>query len=139
MADFVVLDAEAVSALASPRERTVAARRAQAVLAEAGRRNVLVRIPAAVLTEVYRGGPRRDAAVDRVLGRGNRVLALDRATARLAGQLMGRDGLDSRHVVDATVVATAIRLGGAVIVTADPDDMRSLARRHGNVAVQRLR
>jgi predicted nucleic acid-binding protein len=137
MPGFVVLDAEAVSVLAWPRERAVAARRAQAVLAEAARRNALVRIPTAVLTETYRG-TRRDAGIDRILGHGNRVVPLDHRTARLAGQLLGRDGLDSCHAVDATVVATAVRLGGAVVVTSDPQDLRSLARQHPNVAIQPL-
>lgn len=137
MPGFVVLDAEAVSVLAAPRERAVSARRAQAVLTEAARRNALVRIPSAVLIETYRGS-RRDAGIDRIVGHGNRVVTLDYQASRLAGQLLGRDGLDSCHSVDATVVATAIRLGGAVILTGDPQDMRSLARQHPNVAIQPL-
>ena len=137
MATFVVLDSEAVSALAAPRERAVAARRAQAVLTEAARRNALVRIPAAVLTEVYRGTG-RDAGVDRVVGRGNRVVPLDHRTARVAGALVGRDQLDSCHTVAASVVATAIRLGGAVVASGDPDDLGALARDHRNVVIQGL-
>lgn len=137
MASFLVLDAEAVSVLAWPEERGVASRRAQAVLAEAERRSALVRIPAAVLTEVYRGSA-RDAGVDRLVGRGNRVTPLDHRIARLAGALLGRRRLDSRHAVDATVVATAARLGGAVVLTGDPDDLRVLAADHANVAIQAL-
>jgi len=60
------------------------------------------------------------------------------ATAKVAGALLFRDGLDSCHAVDAFVVASAIRLGGAVIATGDPDDITSLARDHGNVTVFRL-
>lgn len=134
MASFLVLDSEAVSAVASARERGVAARRAQAVLAEAARRNALVRIPSAVLAEVYRG-TRRDAAVDRIVGRANRVVPLDHRIARVAGGLLGRDGLDSCHAVDASVVATAVRLDGAAVLTGDPDDLRLLAREHSNVAI----
>lgn len=137
MPSFLVLDGEAVSALAAPRERGVAARRVQAVLVEASRRNALVRIPAAVLTEVYRGS-RRDVGVDRVVGRGNRVVALDYRIARTAGGLLGRDDLDSCHAVDASVVATAVRLGGAVVSTGDPEDMRSLARNHRSVIIHPL-
>lgn len=137
MPTFLVLDSEAVSSLANPREQTVSARRAQALLTEAARRNALLRVPAAVLTEVYRGG-RRDAAVDRIIGRANRVIALDHRTSRIAGGLLGRDGLDSCHAVDALVVATAIRLGGAVIATGDPEDLASLARDHRNVMIQSL-
>jgi predicted nucleic acid-binding protein len=135
---FLVLDSEPLSALAAARERGVAARRAQAVLAEAARRNALVRIPAAVLTEVYRG-TRRDAAVDRIVGRANRVVALDHRIARLAGGLLGRHGLDSRHAVDASVIATAVRLGGAAVLTGDAGDLRPLARDHRNVAIVPLR
>jgi predicted nucleic acid-binding protein len=134
VASFVVLDSEAVSALASARERSVAARRAQAVLDEAARRNALVRIPAAVLMEVYRGSA-RDVRIYRVVGRGNRVVDLDHRTARVAGALLGRDDLDSSHAVDASVIATAVRLGGAVVATGDPEDLRSLARDHRNVAI----
>lgn len=137
MPSFLILDSEAVSALAAARERRVAARRAQAVLVEAFRRNSLVRIPAAVLSEVYRGA-RHDAGVDRVIGRGNRVLSLDHRIGRIAGGLLGRDDLDSCHAVDASVVATAVRLGGAVVVTGDADDLKSLARDHRNVVVQPL-
>ena len=107
------------------------------MLTQAWRRNALVRIPAAVLTEVYRGS-RRDAGVDRVVGRGNRVVQLDHRTARIAGRLLGRDALDSCHAVDGLTVATAIRLGGAVVATGDPDDLRALARDHPNVVVQDL-
>lgn len=137
MAGFLVLDAEAVSALAWPTESGVAGRRAQAVLAEAHRRSALVRIPAAVLAEVYRGSA-RDAGIDRLVGRGNRVMPLDHRIARLAGALLGRRRLDSRHAVDATVVATAARLGGAVVLTADPADLRALAAGHANVAISAL-
>lgn len=138
MSSFLVLDAEAVSALASARERAVAARRAQGVLAEAAQRNALVRIPAAVLCEEYRGG-RRSAAADRVVGRANRVVPLDQRIARTAGGFLDRDGLDSCHAVDASVVATAVRLGGAVVLTGDPDDLRALARENQNVAIIPLR
>ncbi|MGH2771823.1 MAG: PIN domain-containing protein [Actinomycetota bacterium] len=137
MPSFLVLDSEAIGALAAPRERAAAARRAQAVLVEAFRRKALVRIPAAVLTEVYRGS-RRDAGFDRVIGKGNRVVPLDHRIGRTAGGLLGQDGLDSCHAVDASVVATAARLGGGVVVTADADDLRSLARNHPNVVIQPL-
>jgi predicted nucleic acid-binding protein len=37
--------------------------------------------------------------------------------------------------IDALVVATAIRLGGGVIVTHDPDDLGRLASRHPTVSI----
>jgi predicted nucleic acid-binding protein len=137
VADVFVLDSEAISALAAPRERGTARARAKAVVAAAVLESAEVLVPAAVLTEVY-SGTDRDAGVDRVVGRRNRVVPLDHVTARVAGRLLGRDRLDSCHAVDASVVATAIRLGGATIITGDPDDIRSLAREHPNVIVRPL-
>jgi hypothetical protein len=92
-------------------------------------------VPASVLIEVYRGKP-RDVGVDRAVGRVNAVSPLDHRSARLAGALLGRDDLDSCHAVDASVVATAMLLGGATIITGDPDHMRSLARDHPNVLIE---
>jgi predicted nucleic acid-binding protein len=134
MTSYVVLDSEAVSALAFPRERGVSARRAQAILAEAERRNALVRIPAVVLAEVYRGKP-RDAGIDRIVNEPNRVVTLDARAGRLAGRMLGRRKLDSRHAVDALVVATAATLGAAVVVTGDPSDLAKLASDHRNVVI----
>lgn len=74
----------------------------------------------------------------RILGRGIRAITLGQATARRAGNLRHRDRLDSCHIVDAIVVATAIRLGGGIVATGDPDDLRSLAREHANVKVEPL-
>jgi predicted nucleic acid-binding protein len=135
---YYVLDSEALSALASPRERGTAFARAKAVLVAAKEGNAQIRIPAPVIAEVHRGG-RRDAAVNRVLGKHNGVVPMDAAIARTAGALLGRDGLDSCHAVDAFVIATAIELGVAVVCTGDPDDLDSLAREHENVVVLGLR
>lgn len=126
MAAVVVLDAEAVEALARPRERTAAALRAQAVLTVAARRRALVRVPSVVLAELYRNDA-RDAAIDRLIGPVVGVITTGRRIARIAGGLLGRDRLDSCHLVDAAVIATAVRLGGAVVMTGDPDDLRLLA------------
>ena len=133
MARFLILDSEALSALANPRERGAQARRAQAVLASAHRCDALVRVPAPVLVETCRGTA-RDAAVSRVL-RHIPVVPTDTQIARRAGALLDRHGLDSRHAVDAIVVATAIRLGGGLVATGDPDDIRLLASGFANVRV----
>lgn len=37
--------------------------------------------------------------------------------------------------IDALVVATAIRFGGGIVVTHDPDDLRALAARHPSVSI----
>ena len=49
-----------------------------------------------------------------------------------------RDRLDSCHVVDCIVVATAVRLGGGVIATEDQTDMQRLARDHPNVVIRSM-
>jgi predicted nucleic acid-binding protein len=134
----VLLDAEALSVLAASKERGVARRCAQATLAAAVERNAVVRVSAAVLVEVYRGQA-RDAAVDRVLNQGIDVLPVDRTTARIAAGLLTRAQLDSRDAIDALVVATAVRLGGALILTSDPDDLGVLAMDHPTIEIQALR
>ena len=134
----IVLDTEALSVLASPKERGASARRAQAILQAAAIRNAPVRTTAGVLVEVYRGKA-RDAAVDRVLNQGIEVLPVDHGTARVAARLLTEAGLDSCSAVDAIVVATAVRLGGALILTSDPDDLSRLASNHPGVEIRGLR
>jgi len=92
----------------------------------------LVRVPAAVLVEVYRGR-KDDAAVDFAIKRIGRVVPAGQSIAKLAGRLLARHRLDSAHAVDALVVATAIRLGGGLIATHDPDDLGRLATEYPNV------
>jgi predicted nucleic acid-binding protein len=134
----LVLDSEALSSLVR-RRRGAEIDRARAVLRVAHERGLRVVVPAAVLLEVYRG-TRADGAVDSALTRtGAYVMTTGRAVARVAGGLLARDRLDSCHAVDAAVVATAVRLGGAVISTGDPGDLRRLARDHRNVQVMALR
>ena len=95
----------------------------------AARLGLPVRVPTAVLVEAY-CGTSADAAVDRLFQSGVRPIAMGQGMARLAGALQRRDRLDSCHTVDALVVATAARLGGGIVATGDPDDLRSLARQH---------
>lgn len=131
-----VLDSEALAAVASPNERGAAARRAQAVLEAVERRGGRAVVAAPVLAEVSRG-PRRRAAVDRVLSR-LPVIPTDRAVAERAGTLLENHRLDSRHAVDAFVVATAAGLGHSVILTGDSLDLSTLAAEHLAVAIQQL-
>lgn len=138
MADTLILDAEAVAALAWPQERAVLAERARALLTIAREREAIVRVPVGVLAEVCRG-QRRDAAVAHLLnGRGIEVEPLTTTTARQAGALLHVAGLDSADAVDAFVVATAIGFGRAVIATSDPDDLARLAANHPDVIVVAL-
>ena len=98
-------------------------------------RNAPVRIPAAVLVELYRGHG-TDEAIDVVLARGfAQVVTTGARMARIAGHLLGNIGADSALAIDALVVATAVRFGGGIVATHDPDDLRRLAAGHANVTV----
>ncbi len=131
----LVLDSRALEVLADRKADPAASRRVRNMLAAASRLGVPVRVPTAVLSETYRGG-RADSAVDYVLGRGIRPITMGQAMARLAGLLRTRDRLDSCHTVDAFVIATSVRLGGGLVATGDPHDLRRLARDHPNVRVE---
>jgi predicted nucleic acid-binding protein len=138
VAEVLILDAEALSALAHATARSVAAARARAILAVAHEHRALVRVPSAVLAEVCRGGA-RDAAVNRVLASGAiAIVNLDAAIARRAGALLAAAKMSSAHAVDAFVVATAAALGRAIVATGDPDDIGRLAAREPHVSVYAL-
>ena len=127
MAEALILDSEAITALAYPASRAVVARRASAILRLAQDRRALVRIPSPVLAEVCRGA-RHDAAINLLLNNpGVQVFDLTRALAQQAGHLLERVKLSSAHAIDAFVVATALHFDTAVIATGDPRDMRRLA------------
>jgi predicted nucleic acid-binding protein len=131
----LILDSEALSALAHPRASAERHQRVRAGLRSAQRRNEPVRIPSATLVELYRGGG-RDEAVDLELGRGYaKVVTTGVRIARIAGHLLAAVGAGSEMAVDALVVATAIRLGGGLILTHDPGDLERLAANHPNVRV----
>lgn len=131
-----VLDSEALSVLARPKERGASMRRAQVVLEAIHRAGGVPTIPAPVLAEVVRG--RRAAAVDRVVRIGQ-VVPTDRPIAERAGQLLEGAGLGSAHAVDAFVVATAATVGPCVILTGDLEDLGRLAVDLPGVAVRSLR
>ncbi len=101
-------------------------------------RNAPIRIPAAVLVELYRGRG-TDSAIDAVLARGfAQVVTTGARMARVAGHLLADVGAGREMAVDALVVATAIRFGGGIIATRDPVDLGRLAAAHPNVAVLRI-
>lgn len=134
----LVLDAEALSTLARPHENSGRHDLVRAAMRSAHDRNHPVRIPAAVLLELYRG-PRIDEPIDRILAQGfARVITTGARIARIAGHLLGAASAGSEQAVDALVVATAIRLGGGLVLTHDPDDLSRLAANHPNVAVSAI-
>jgi predicted nucleic acid-binding protein len=133
---LAVLDSEALAALSFPRERALAGRQAQAVLVAVERLGGRACVPAPVIAEVARS-PARRAGVDQVL-RQLPVVGTDRAIATLAGNLLGRSRLDSRHAVDAFVAATALGASPAVVLTGDPDDFTRLIGDDPGVLVRPL-
>jgi predicted nucleic acid-binding protein len=131
----LILDTEALSALARPRSARQRHERVRAAMRSAERRNEPVRVPSAVLVELYRGAG-TDEAIDQVLGRGfARVVTTGVRIARIAGHLLALAGRDSDLAIDALVVATAVRLGGGLVLTHDPGHLELLAANHPNVQV----
>lgn len=122
MARVLILDSEAVSALAEKRkgmaERLAAAQ-------EADHRVV---IPTVVLAEVGTGSP-ADAAIWHVLRRIPTV-DLPQGVAMRAGALRARADSVRRKkrdlTVDAIVAATAVELVPSVVITADKRDLEFL-------------
>jgi hypothetical protein len=135
MAEALILDSEALNALAKRIERGFLADRVRAILEVAMQRGGLVRVPAPVLAEVCRG-PRFDAAVNHVLSsRGVRVENLTESIARRAGALLAKAKLSSTHAVDAFVVATAAEFPSAVIATGNAGDIARLAASFKHIRV----
>lgn len=135
MAEALILDSEAVNALAHASSRGVLADRAHAILTVAHDKRALVRIPAPVLAEVCRG-PRFDSAVEHLIAsRGIGITELTRPIAQRAGHLLASAKLSSAHAVDAFVVSTAFEFDAAVIATGDPNDIRRLAARSSRIRV----
>lgn len=66
------------------------------------------------------------------------VYPVDTRTGVRAGQLLGRIRAGSQLAVDAFLVASADVLGGAIVATSDPDDLRRLAAHTSNVTIADL-
>lgn len=127
MAEALILDSEALNALARPTERGSLSVRARAITRVAHERGALVRVPAPVLAEVCRG-TRFDAAINHLLNReAIRVADLTRVTAQRAGALLAKANMSSANAVDAFVVATALEFEAAVIASGDPKDIQRLS------------
>jgi hypothetical protein len=138
MAEALILDSEALNALANPGERGVLAVRMRAILQIARDHSAIVRVPAPVLAEVCRT-PRFDASVNRVLAtKGIVVAVLTERIARRAGHLLARAKLSSRHAIDAFVVATALDYPESLITTGDVTDIERLAAGFNQVRTFRI-
>lgn len=123
----VILDSGAVIALAVGQGRA-----RQLVERALKQRDVLV-VPAVVIAETTRGGP-RDAGVNRVLKSVHNVASVTERIAREAGRLLAAAGLPN-VTVDALVVAEASRQEPTVILTSDVRDISALAAGYPHVRV----
>jgi hypothetical protein len=92
-----------------------------ALLGEAVKRRLPVRVPAGVVGQVWRGGARQALLARFLRAREVDLLPLDAPTARAAGELCGLAG--AADVIDASVVLAA-RPSGDTVLTSDPDDLR---------------
>ncbi len=137
MSRCLVLDAEALSALAGRRSKRQGEVRAALTVALRFRREVIV--PALVLAELCRG-PKRSALVDACLSRetGLLIRSTDRPFARLVGGILAGARASSEHIVDAHVVAAAVERGGGVILTGDVDDLSRLAAPYRDILVSSI-
>lgn len=122
MARVLILDSEAVAALAGKRKGMTER------LAAAHQADHRVLIPTVVLAEVATGAP-RDAAIWHVLGKIPSV-APPETVAMRAGSLRERADRVRRKkrdlTVDAIVAATAVELAPSVVITADRSDLELL-------------
>lgn len=136
----LVLDSTALAQLArSRRLKPVGPGRVHAALRAALEADAQVLVPAAVLSELYRGAA-HDQAVDACLGRYGQITVADttRSLARHIGHLLASAEMSSEHHVDAAVLATALNAGGGLILTGDPGDLGSLAAGHPRIQIERL-
>jgi predicted nucleic acid-binding protein len=130
----LVLDSEAIAALArgGEQERTVRA----AVTAAADASTEVV-VPAAALAELYRGGA-GDQAIDSCLGAdgGIAVIPTDRALARRIGKILADAGRATEDHADGSVVAVCAAAGGGLILTGDPRKVTELCGRTPSIVVR---
>ena len=125
----LILDSGAVIALSRGDSR------ARSHLAQAIATKTRVEIPLVVLAETLRGGA-RDAMTYRLLKAVGSVPEMHEAHGRLAGELLGQARMSA--TIDALVVAQAVEMGGAAILTGDRDDLMRLAAEHPEVEIRSL-
>jgi hypothetical protein len=138
LAEALILDSEALNALANPTGRGSLSVRARAIAQVAHERGALVRVPAPVLAEVCRGS-RFDAAVNLFLNHGAVAVAdLTREIAQRAGALLTRTRMSSVNAIDAFVVATALEFDSAVIASGGAAALARLAAPYRQISLLRV-
>ena len=131
------MEAAAVTAQAAGRVRILDAgalialdredRDVWALIADVVRRGLRPVVPAPVIAQAWRGGPRQ-ARLARVLS-GTEQLSVDGALAHRAGVLLGR--ARTYDVLDALVALVAADRPGWEILTSDPEDIHHLLQTLG--------
>ncbi len=96
--------------------------------------HALILLPAVVLAETTRGGP-RDAPVNRIVNAVDVVVPIDAVLAREAGRLLSRVSL-THATLDALVVASAAQRESTILLTGDIGDITALAAGYPHVRVQ---
>ena len=81
-------------------------------------------VPAPVVAEAWRGGPRQASLARMLAGCDIEPMAATRR-ARWVGELAGR--ADHDDIVDVSVVEGALRRGGGAVVTSNESDIRKVA------------
>ena len=108
--------------------------RVAAAIRTAHERGDEILVPAVVVAQTVRGGP-RDASIRRLL-RAVRVSFVGLRVARAAGALLAAARMSD--AIDALVMAEALRSGPSVLLTSDPDDMARLAGDRRSVRIVRV-
>ena len=128
----LILDAQGLVQLAN------GDRLARTLVRRAGLRNAPVVTAASTLAEVLRGGP-KDSPLHRALTWVT-VIPVDQDYGRMAGELLGRNGLSGhRHALDALLAAVALtQPRPALLLTSDPDDMAVLTEEPGRPRAERI-
>jgi len=122
----LTLDAGALIALERGDERV------RSLLARAAAAGLPLTVPAGVVAQAWRGGPRQ-ARIARLLADPDvHVVVLDDPTARAVGSLVARSG--HHDVVDVSVALCAAERGHAVL-TSDPDDVAAVNPRLALIAL----
>ncbi len=126
MSVAVVLDAAAFDMLDSEQATGM-----RALLRSAIDEGGEVRCAAVTLAEVCRGIARtrrvEAALARRHGGQRIRVLPTDERFAKLVGAILHDTGAGSEHIADAHVVAACTTVDAAIVLTADPGDIATLA------------
>lgn len=96
---------------------------ARGIILHAARQKMPIVVPAVVIAQVIRGGP-RDAPINQALKQVHQQTGVTPMLARQAGVLLG--ATSTTDAVDALVVAEALQSLPALILTSDPGDIRRL-------------